>query len=47
MKKKEQINSQKFKDVLSHAYKLGTEQKNINSSILIEEIKKQLLMKSK
>ncbi|MEH6947944.1 hypothetical protein V7068_12920 [Bacillus sp. JJ634] len=39
----EDIRQQLFKDILFHAYKLGTEVEDIKIESLIEEIKQQLL----
>ena len=43
----EDLNKEKFKDLLLHAYKLGTESENMKVSNLIEEIKQQLVVSNR
>lgn len=43
MNNSNEIQQQKFKEILFNAYKLGNEVENINLTILIEEIQQQLI----
>ncbi|WP_161809711.1 hypothetical protein [Peribacillus muralis] len=41
---KQQIQKENFKDILLYAYKLGNESDDMKLSLLIEEIKQQLVI---
>ncbi|MFJ7756104.1 hypothetical protein ACQKGI_02675 [Peribacillus muralis] len=41
---KQQIQKEKFKDILCYAYKLGNESDDMKLDVLIEEIKRQFVI---